>query len=80
VYTPGPIIFTLIGLTNPPTTAERAFTVTTYNVDDNLFPIDRSNTLFQLSYIPGTITIDKISVNKAEINLKNGTYPITMTA
>lgn len=80
MYTPGPIIFKLTGLTNPPTTASRAFTVTTYNVDGNMYPIDRSNNLFQLAFTPGQISINAIRANLLEINLKEGTWQIQFTA
>lgn len=45
-----------------------------------MYPIDRSNNLFQLSFTPGQITINLIRANNQEINLKNGTWFIQFTA
>lgn len=77
---PGPVIFSMLGLTNPPTTAPKSFTVSSYNVEGNLYPIDRSDNLFTLTYTTGVITVYSITCNNPEINSKTGTWTINMTA
>lgn len=70
----------ITGLTNPPTTATKNFTVTSYNVEGNLYPIDRSDNLFELSYTTGTLTVNSITCNSPEINSKTGTWTVNMVA
>lgn len=56
-YNPGPIIFTLSGMTNPSTTKMQTFTMTTYNMDGNIYKIDEATSLFTLTFTTGVITI-----------------------
>lgn len=80
VSAPGPIIFSITGLTNPATTVAKAFTVSTYNIDGSLFPIDTANDLFSLNFVAGSMIINSITVKDSEINGKTGSWAISMTA
>lgn len=57
----------------------KTFTVTTYNLAGNLYPIDKSSKFFSLSYTTGIITVNSITCNDPEINLSTGTWTINMT-
>jgi hypothetical protein len=47
---PGPLTFTMVGNTNPATTARMYFTITTYNEDGAVYKIDESSSLFYLDF------------------------------
>jgi len=60
LYAPGPFIFDLKGMTNPPTTETQPLTMTTYNTDGTIYKIDESTNVFSLSFTTGLITVTSI--------------------
>ena len=80
VYVPGPVVFSLVGLTNPITADRNFLGVSTYSVADVAYLIDQSKGLFNLTFTTGLITIHEITPLTTEINAKTGNWKISLQA
>lgn len=81
-HAPGPIKFYLSGMTNPTTTTEQYFGVTTYHQDGSQYLIDRlldTDKMLKLQFSTGIVTVTDIMPTEGMIYSSAGAYNFTMS-